>query len=609
MKFLNKGLAQRLAIGLGLAGLVSVPLSANAGVAGTPPAVGTPFVVVGGSSAIFPNAVIATLASMTTVFNVFQECATGANVSSINGGAGTAGKGCNLPAAVLQGGHSAIQNFIAIHGMTRACGANTPPLCYGTPAATELVVFISGNGSGYGVQCTSPAKGKLGVVGIAGLDGIYGDTDDPIHTLPAFPVGDLIPAGWPGAGATAAAISSCPGQTTAAVQLANTPAATAPPNVGNEYCIIDFDINGDGVVGKAGNPTGAQVGGVTPSGVLGATTIGTAVSADSPNNETSNLAEQCVAGVADVPPLDFTDAAINVLTMDNSAQIGEQVFKIIVNTSLRPQSNGLFPTITSANKIWLSKAQLQAIFGSNSNAFDVCTWHDVGVTDLNAGNPNQEITVCQRESVSGTLATYVNHFHIDKYGTHVIQPSAGITNLSCTSTGENFAAEPTVTKHYREGFGTSDETNCVQATGAGTGTVGQIGYVSGSSTGGSFYAPVVEGVDADAYSAKQIRNLVKCGLWPFVGPSVAGTGIADATGVASYMISALTTVGLFDEGNSPNFVSLGDGLSNGIANQKARVDGPYSAIFTAENALGAPGLPLTPQTFECESVGLPPVAP
>jgi len=602
MTFLKKSLARSLAMGLGLAGLLCVPLSANAGAPGTPPAVGTPFVVTGGSSAVFVTEVIAAMASFQTIYNVFQECGTGTNVGTSNG--------CNLPAAVLQGGHSSIQQFIAIHGLTRACGANTPPACYGTPAATELVWFVSANGSGYGVQCSSPGKLPLGVVGIAGLDGIYGDTDDPIHTLPAFPVGDIIPAGWPGKTATAAAIASCPGKTTAAAQLANVPAVVAPPSVGNEYCIVDFDINGDGVIGIAGNPTGGQVGGVTPSGVLGATTIGTAVSADSPNNETSNLAKQCVAGFADVPPPDFTDASVNTLSMDNEQEVGEQIFKIIVTNSLRPQTgSGLFPTITSANKIWLSKAQLQAIFGSNTNGFDVCTWHDVGVVDTNAANTSQEITACQRESLSGSLATYVNHFHIDKYGTHVIQPSAGIQNLSCTSTGENFAAEPTVTKFYREGFGTADEGNCVSGTGPGTGTVGQIGYISFSATGAGFYAPVVEGIDADAYTPKQIRNLVKCGLWPFVGPSVGGTGIADATGVGSYAIAALANVGLFDEGNSPNFVSIGDGLSNGIALQKSRTDGPYSAIFTAENAPGAAGLPLNPQTYECEATGLPPVAP
>jgi len=604
MTLFKKGLARRLAMGLGLAGLVSMPLSANAGAPGTPPAVGTPFVVFGGATALFNNEVIAALASMTAVYNVFQECATGAKFGTV-----ATPNGCNLPAAVLQGGHSSIQNFIAIHGLTRACGANTPPLCYGTPVATELVYFISANGSGFGVQCSASGHSRLGVVGIAGLDGIYGDADDPIHTLPAFPVGDIIPAGWPGASATAAAIASCPGKTSAAAQLANVPAAVPPPpNVGNEYCIVDADLNNDGAIGIAGSATGAQVSGATPSGSLGATTIGSA--SNSPNGETSNIAEQCVAGFSDLPPLDFLDPGINSLTMGNQQEIGEQLFKVVVSSSLRPQSNGLFPTITSANKVWLSKAQLQTIFGGNTNASDACTWHDVGVVDTSAGNPNSLITVCQLQSTAGTLETFRNHFTVDKFGSHFFQPS-GNAVLACQSTGENFAPELAANKTYIQGFGTTDEVNCMESLGVGTGAVGQIGYVAvgSSTTNAAFYAPVVEGIDADAYTAQQARNLAKCGLWPFVGPSVGGTGIADATGSANYMLNAVSTAGLFDYTNSPEFVSIGDGLSNGVAVAKDRVDTAWNLIFTAENNPAVAGLPLTPQTYGCEAVGLPPVAP
>jgi hypothetical protein len=141
------------------------------------------------------------------------------------------------------------------------------------------------------------------------------------------------------------------------------------------------------------------------------------------------------------------------------------------------------------------------------------------------------------------------------------------------------------------------------------GSPGEIGYLAISSTSANFYAPVVEGVDADAYNAAQARNLAKCGMWPFTGPSVAGTGIADGTGAATYMLSAISTAGLFDEGNSPAFVSIGDGLSNGIALPHDRVDTTWNLIFTGENAPGAAGLPLNPQTFQCPGSYLPPVAP
>src|SRR5271166_1533291 len=581
MNLCKKHFGRRLALRLGLVGLAFMPLSASAGAPGVNPAVGTPFVVFGGSSAVFNNEVIAVLGSLTAVYNVYQECGTGANVGTSNG--------CNLPAPVLVGAHSAIQNFVAIHGLTRACGAATPPACYGTPLAHEVVYFISANGSGFGVACSAPPHKTLAVVGIAGLDGIYGDADDPIGVLPAFPVGSVVPAGWPGYGAHMSAVASCPGKTSAAAQLPHVPALIAPPNVGNEYCIVDDDINGDGAIGVAGSATGGQVAGVVPSGVLNSTTIGTNNSPEGASGlgETSNIAEQCAAGFADVPPVDFDPSTgLTGLDMNNQQQIGEQLFKIVVATSLRPQTdNTLFPSITSANKIYLTAAQLQAIFGQQNAGSDACTWHDVGVIDTNAANqpacPNggicSNMTVCQREAFSGTLATFQNHFTIEKYGFHLLQPSNGKVVAACNSTGEEFTAEPATNKTYVEGFSTSDEVNCVSGTGVGAGTVGQIGYVTATTTSPNFYAPVVEGIDADAYLAQangpqEIRNLAKCGLWPFVGPSVAGTGIADPTGLAANLITAMSVPGIFDESNSANFISLGDQVSNGIANQKSRVD-------------------------------------
>ena len=159
MRSLKKVLAATAACALGVAAVGAAP-AAKAAFAGPP----APYSYYGGSTAVWKTQVYAVLASLVSVEGVYRLCVTGAGTP--------AGNPCNLTAA--NGGlgapiASAQENFIVISGVFK--NSTTDPNGLGIPGGGSGTVFISSNGSSYGVECTSPpytgANSLLGTLGLS----------------------------------------------------------------------------------------------------------------------------------------------------------------------------------------------------------------------------------------------------------------------------------------------------------------------------------------------------------------------------------------------------------------------------------------------------------
>jgi len=492
----------------------------------------------GGCSGCVKTQMSATIAQFANVVQVFRLCTTGTTQGSSNVCAGAAG----LPTATPQ---SQLQDYYAVTGTLRDCGTSCDSTHLGRNGGGPATYYISANGSLFGVQCASNPKLTLGFLGIYGSDQHPGGGDDPgagtgHETTPGDPrtyvAAPGLPPNWPsGAGPTysmatvpRAALEACDTKIKSSYYdtlPAAVKAGTTWSAAGNEFCVVDVDANADGII--QGRDTG-----VAP----GFADIGTG------GNESSDLAQSCTAGFSDLPSVDFQQASLNSRTYDQGFSVGAQIFKIIANTDVYPLAN-------SAEKITLQMPQLEALFGGTNLASDACSWTDLG--GRVSGDATAGITVCYREDGSGTRETFRNTFLHLPEADHAegVTASAGPCQTYAEAGGG--AGGPITQKNIIQAPTSTDMQNCVQGTGIGAGKTGQVGYVNASRkdsvTPARFYSVPVFGIDPDAQTAAQLRNLVKCGQYPYWGPLSGGRGAeADPQGFFASHVNAMSNGNVFD---------------------------------------------------------------
>ena len=111
------------------------------------------------------------------------------------------------------------------------------------------------------------------------------------------------------------------------------------------------------------------------------------------------------------------------------------------------------------------------------------------------------------------------------------------------------------------------------------GTIGAVGYVNATRTNANYYSPVVFGVDPQT---ADLRNLVKCGQYPYWGPLTGGTGIHSSFLLSNVYVAAhlqsLKDSFVFSTGS--DYLPLG-GLQTGVAFDKQLTASYYNTKFTA----------------------------
>jgi len=615
MRSLKKVLAASAAYAFGLA---ATPAGA---VWNGPP---SPYLYYDGSTAVFNNEVYAAMASMTSVEGFYQLCATGNTTPALTS------NDCNLTSTTggLPSGAIVSQReaFVAIAGTFK--NSTTDVNHFGIPGGGSGTVFISANGSSYGVQCTSPPYSvNPGNLGLFGGDKTPGNADDAggkgvTGAGAANPTG--LPANWAAGGPNNfTGLVQCQGSTQFATLRGALPAALQPTDhtgagvntaAGTEYCVLDYAANIQQEPAGSTPPFHQTV------------------------SSTSNIPTACNFGASDVPPQDYNDLTFNTLSMDNQASTGGQIFKLIASSNVAPSGlfsaaspNGFGPlplggTGTPSQKISLQLPQIEGVFGDSNLATDACSWTDVGgqvIAGPVSGNADYNaIAVCYREDGSGTRETFRNTFMLTKNGNADMEtPNDGLPTGTvvepCTAfleggAGATFENPPgNFTNKYFIGPQTSTtaEANCVigASTGANTGAgggsggshVGGIGYVAASkkdtNSPARYYAVPVFGTDPDALSTRQLQELVKCGEYPYWAPLTIGVPVTNPPGDAPYTTAqrnALASTLIFNETNSADYLPFGDPYT-GLAFPKTQVNAPYNNKFSSLNCDSRP--PIAPQ--------------
>ncbi|HVN38739.1 MAG TPA: substrate-binding domain-containing protein [Myxococcota bacterium] len=508
----------------------------------------------GGCSGCFTTQMNAATSSFTKITRVFRGCETGPNFPDGLSGAGCAG-------AALQG-KDGLLDFVVIQGDLKCsgtCDGDIPlsPDGLGVPHGQHNVTYrVSSTGSSRGLRCANggnnPSVNSLGFLAPEGMDGIPGTTDDA-GVGPGFGV-QGVPAGWPNTAARKRdALVDCSGKTGIAGFLVG----TNPPNITGviEECVVQYDQSGNKNID-------VKEDGVLP-GVYASVDGGT-------GNETTNIRLTCDTGFADLPPADFENPAFNTQTFSNQSTVGAQIFKIIVNKAVYTTAH---PGPGGTKKIALNMPQIEGLFGGTALATDACSWDAVGGA-VN-GDADNKIQVCFREDGSGTRETFRNTFMREPEGSHPMGTTVG--TFACTARLEGGGALAT-NKSFQQNTTAGDESGCV------VGTPGGVGYVNASRTDANFYAPPVFGVDPET---NDLRNLVKCGQYPYWGPLTGGTGIHSAflltnVYVASHLANLRDTA-VFSTG--ADYLPLG-GLQDGVAFDKGLTSSYYNVKFTANNCTG-----------------------
>jgi hypothetical protein len=524
----------------------------------------------GGCTGCFTTQMFAAVSEFASISKVYRLCGTGNKMGTSNACAGAAG----LPNGALTP-NSLLQDFVVIEGTLKNCGTSC-----GTVGAAGLGVngggfaryYVSANGSSFGVQCANTStKSNIGFLGIFGSDQTPGGGDDPGDGTGA--VG--IPAQWPsGDGPTydlstlpRAALVACDTKVNSTFVMKVDP-AVAPTwgAAGSEFCVVDIDANNNGTIDTKET-------GQTP----GFTTIGAL--------ETSDLNQACTAGYSDLPPADFEDPSLNSLTYDQQKSTGAQIFKIVAN-------NGVSALSDPTKKIQLQMPQLEGVFGGTSTGTDACSWADVG--GQVSGDATGKLTICYREFGSGTRETFRNTFMLEAKGSHAqgIQVPPGTITRNCLGLNQG-GGTTTTAKNFIQNNASGDEAACVAGTGTGTGFTGNIGYVNASRTNPAWYAVPVFGVDPDAQTATQLRDMVRCGMYPYWGPLTGGRGAAtDTSGFFTSHMNAMSNETVFNASLVPDYYPLG-GSTDGVAFTKSLTAGAYRMKYKP-SASGPP--------FECPGV-------
>jgi len=137
---------------------------------------------------------------------------------------------------------------------------------------------------------------------------------------------------------------------------------------------------------------------------------------------------------------------------------------------------------------------------------------------------------------------------------------------------------------------TGSEATCVVNGTGGAGKGGAVGYVTASTKPAGVYSVPVFGIDPDAYTSAQLQNLVKCGEYPYWAPSTLGIRATSPPATAPLTAAqqtALSTVGIFTDTNSPDYIPAGD-FQSGIALIKPRVNSPFNVQFQSLNCDAGP---------------------
>jgi hypothetical protein len=507
----------------------------------------------------------AAAASFATIDRVIRLVKTGPAVNTSDQAAigATVGRPASAPKSLRE-------DFIVLEGTLKNCGGSCSPANLGVNGGGFGRVFVSANGSGNGLKAAAGIL-KIGFIGLFGNDGIAGNADDPVVSASA-------PPGWPAgdgptyslAGFTRAPLVQCSTSIKATYvdPLPGTGLSGEIQPVWNvtaatELCIVDLDANNNG------NIDGRDLGSSTTPAVSGLET--------SNSNQTTNL------GFGDLPPGDFSDPSIASLNISPLITTGAQIFKIVANRNVRAKAD-------STKKISLEDPQIEALFGGTDLGVDACKWQDVGGQVV--GDAAGKITVCFREPGSGTREAFRNTFMLDAKGQHGMGTTNG--DVGCDSFIEADAGGNTVTttKKFRVADTSANMVNCLGGVSGFPGISGQVGYVNASRTSTNYYAVPVFGVDPDTQPAGALRDMVKCGRYPYWGPLSGGRGLAPDNALAQAQINAMSSLNVFDNTVIPDYLPVAD-FNTGVAFNKDFVAGQYSMKYGV--------------TSDC--TGLPAVAP
>jgi hypothetical protein len=333
-------------------------------------------------------------------------------------------------------------------------------------------------------------------------------------------------------------------------------AGTTNPTVGNELCVVNYDLNSNGSI--ANDAAGAGLPGAL-------TTVGSVAS-----NETTNLRVSCDTGFADLPPGDFLPPRDPFNQQD---VFGAQIFKIAVSRDAHAASS------TDA-KLHLNDPQLEAIFGEPANN-SVCRLPHVGGASTAA---SQNVTACIRAAGSGSRETFRNTFMADTAGSKTqSEDTSGAqtgTTTTCLQTKEAGGTQIS-TKRVKVGATAGDVQNCLAT------FTGAFGYVDADRFDATTYAAVVEGVDPDAAvlasSPNTLKDLVKCGHYRYWGPLAGGVGQHNPGGspfITAHR-AALKNKAVFV--NALAYLPLG-----AVGFTKNATDGAYSISFLPTSCPAAP---------------------
>jgi ABC-type phosphate transport system substrate-binding protein len=338
-----------------------------------------------------------------------------------------------------------------------------------------------------------------------------------------------------------------------------------------ELFVVNYDLNSDGQIDNA-------TAGAAPPGSI--TTVGGVA-----GNETTNLALGSDMGFADLPLQDFQSGAINSDSFRNSDFFGAQVFKLIVNKNIAAKSD-------ATKKIMLADPQVENLFTTRSQTGSVCSWDAVGGQSLAGGSDN--VTICHRESGSGSRETFRNTWMLDAVGNKPegqASTAQGVPDTGNCGAASGAGAQRLenggnkgTQKTYIENPSGGDVSTCV-ATNANA-----IGYVDVARTNANWYAVPVLGVDPDSASgAADLATLVKCGQYPYWGALSGGDGARNAANVfATAHRSALKSLLVFP--SNKNYLPLGS-ATTGVSFTKTRTAGVSGFKFIPTSCPGVANPP------------------
>jgi hypothetical protein len=145
----------------------------------------------------------------------------------------------------------------------------------------------------------------------------------------------------------------------------------------------------------------------------------------------------------------------------------------------------------------------------------------------------------------------------------------GTANCIARNEGSGTTTTP---KTFAQNNTNADVAVCVE------GNIGGVGYVNAARSSTLFYSVPTFGIDPDT---NDLREMVKCGMWPYWGPLTGGTGIHSGFLLSNTFVAAhlanLRNQAVFSTGE--DYLPLG-GIQTGVAFDKATTANFYKVKFT-----------------------------